>query len=58
MENNKTNPKEKGEKPSKRTFTISGVKFEIDERYEFIKQIGIGSYSTVCSCYDKKNQEM
>ena len=54
MENNKTNPKEKGEKPSKRTFTISGVKFEIDERYEFIKQIGIGSYSTVCSCYDKK----
>ena len=54
MENNKTNPKEKSEKPSKRTFTISGVKFEIDERYEFIKQIGIGSYSIVCSCFDKK----
>ena len=54
MENNKTNPKEKSEKPSKRTFTISGVKFEIEDRYEFIKQIGIGSYSIVCSCFDKK----
>jgi len=49
-----TNSKGKEEKTSKRTFTISGVRFEIDERYEFIKQIGIGSYSTVCSCYDKK----
>ena len=49
-----TNSKGKEEKKSKRTFTISGVRFEIDERYEFIKQIGIGSYSTVCSCYDKK----
>ena len=37
-----------------RTFTVSGVNFAIDERYEFNKQIGVGSYSIVCSCYDKK----
>ena len=37
-----------------RAFTVSGVNFAIDERYEFNKQIGVGSYSIVCSCYDKK----
>lgn len=37
-----------------RAFTVSGVNFQIDERYEFNKQIGVGSYSIVCSCYDKK----
>ena len=39
---------------NKNTFTVSGINFKIDERYEFNKQIGIGSYSIVCSCYDKK----
>ena len=38
----------------KHSFTVSGSEFIVDERYEYIKQIGIGSYSTVCSCYDKK----
>lgn len=39
---------------NKNTFTVSGISFKIDDRYEFNKQIGIGSYSIVCSCYDKK----
>ena len=39
---------------NKNTFTVSGINFKIDERYEFNKQIGIGSYSIVCSCCDKK----
>ena len=39
---------------NKNTFTVSGINFKIDERYEFNKQIGIGSYSIVCSCDDKK----
>ena len=39
---------------NKNTFTVSGINFKIDERYEFNKQIGIGSYRIVCSCCDKK----
>ena len=39
---------------SKHTFTVSGTKFVVDERYEYIKQIGLGAYGVVCSCYDKK----
>jgi mitogen-activated protein kinase 1/3 len=39
----------------KHSFTISKIKFTIEEKYEFIKQIGIGSFSAVCSCYDKKD---
>ena len=39
---------------NKHTFTVSGTEFCVEERYELIKQIGIGSYSVVCSCYDKK----
>ena len=39
---------------NKHTFTISGCKFVVDERYEYIKQIGVGAYGVVCSCYDKK----
>ena len=39
----------------KHSFTISKIKFTIEEKYEFIKQIGLGSFSAVCSCYDKKD---
>jgi len=38
----------------KHTFTISGSEFIIDERYEYIKQIGVGAYGVVISCFDKK----
>jgi serine/threonine protein kinase len=31
-----------------------GTTFVVDERYEYVKQIGLGAYGVVCSCYDKK----
>lgn len=31
-----------------------GTTFVVDERYEYIKQIGLGAYGVVCSCFDKK----
>ena len=61
MENNHTTEskeqEEKNEKSQgkKHSFTISKIKFTIDEKYEFIKQIGLGSFSAVCSCYDRKD---
>ena len=30
-----------------------GSKFEVDEKYEFIKQIGHGAYGVVCSALNK-----
>ena len=58
--NNATESKEQEEKNEKtqgkkHSFTISKIKFTIDEKYEFIKQIGLGSFSAVCSCYDRKD---
>ena len=61
MENNHTTEsKEQEEKKEnsqgkKHSFTISKIKFTIEEKYEFIKQIGLGSFSAVCSCYDRKD---
>ena len=39
---------------NKHSFTVAGSEFIIDERYEYIKQIGVGAYGVVISCYDKK----
>lgn len=50
----------KQEKPEKikrektHTFTVSGTSFTVDERFELIKQIGLGAYGVVISCLDKK----
>jgi mitogen-activated protein kinase 1/3 len=41
----------------KHTFTIAGSEFIVDERYEYIKQIGVGAYGVVISCYDKKTNK-
>jgi len=38
----------------KHSFTIAGSEFIVDERYEYIKQIGVGAYGVVISCFDKK----
>ena len=38
----------------KHTFTVAGSEFILDERYEYIKQIGVGAYGVVISCFDKK----
>ena len=58
--NHTTESKDQVEKTDKITnkkhsFTISKIKFTIEEKYEFIKQIGLGSFSAVCSCYDRKD---
>ena len=42
---------------NKHTFTIAGSEFIVDERYEYIKQIGVGAYGVVISCYDKKTNK-
>lgn len=39
---------------NKHTFVVAGTTFSVDERYEFIKQIGLGAYGVVCACMDKK----
>jgi mitogen-activated protein kinase 1/3 len=37
------------------SFVVSGTTFTIDERFELIKQIGLGAYGVVVSCLDKKS---
>jgi serine/threonine protein kinase len=37
-----------------KTFVISGTSFQVEEKYELIKQVGLGAYGVVCSCLDKK----
>lgn len=55
FKNNKNNTnKEKIKKGKNKTFTITGTTFTVDERFEFIKQIGLGAYGIVISCLDKK----
>jgi serine/threonine protein kinase len=50
--------KEKDKKNEKKinmkTFVISGTSFHVEEKYELIKQVGLGAYGVVCSCNDKK----
>jgi mitogen-activated protein kinase 1/3 len=53
------NKPEKIEKPlklpkNKHSFVVAGTTFCVDERYELIKQIGLGAYGVVCACFDKK----
>jgi mitogen-activated protein kinase 1/3 len=41
----------------KHAFECAGTTFVVDEKYEFIKQIGHGAYGVVCSALNKKNGE-
>jgi serine/threonine protein kinase len=41
----------------KRSFECSGTTFVVDEKYEFIKQIGSGAYGIVCSAIDNKEKK-
>lgn len=53
----KDQPKHNNEKMKKgklHSFVVSGTTFVVDERFELIKQIGIGAYGVVISCLDKK----
>jgi mitogen-activated protein kinase 1/3 len=52
---------EKSIKSKKNSFVVSGkliinlgTTFTVEDRYEFIKQIGLGAYGVVCSCLDRK----
>ena len=42
---------------NKHSFIVSGTKFILDERYEYMRQIGVGAYGVVCSCHDKKSNK-
>ena len=42
---------------NKHSFEVSGTTFVLDERYEYIRQIGMGAYGVVCSCHDKKTNK-
>jgi mitogen-activated protein kinase 1/3 len=33
-----------------------GTTFTVDDKFEYIKQIGHGAYGVVCSAYDHKSQ--
>jgi len=37
-------------------FTVNGNRFEMDKKYELIKQVGCGAYGTVVSVRDKNDQ--
>jgi len=39
-------------KPGKKEFVCAGTTFCVDEKFEYIKQIGHGAYGVVCSAYD------
>jgi mitogen-activated protein kinase 1/3 len=39
------------------SFPCGGTTFVVDERFEFIKQIGYGAYGVVCSAFDKKTNK-
>jgi len=36
----------------KKEFVCAGTTFCVDEKFEYIKQIGHGAYGVVCSAYD------
>jgi len=36
-------------------FNVGAIIFEIDAKYELIKEVGKGAYGVVCSCRDKTN---
>jgi mitogen-activated protein kinase 1/3 len=39
------------------SFQCGGTTFVVDERYQFIRQIGYGAYGVVCSALDKKTNK-
>ena len=50
----KEKEKKNDKKIQNKTFVISGTSFTVEEKYELIKQVGLGAYGVVCSCLDKK----
>ena len=59
----KDQPKDKIEKPLKQkqikgkvSFVCAGTTFVVDDKFEYIKQIGHGAYGVVCSAYNLKDK--
>ena len=55
--------KEQIEKPmplkqikGKNSFVCAGTTFVVEDKFEYIKQIGHGAYGVVCSAYDHKSK--
>ncbi|CAD8111168.1 unnamed protein product [Paramecium sonneborni] len=42
----------------KHAFDCNGQTFIVDDKYQFIKQIGHGAYGVVCSALNKKSQQL
>ena len=40
----------------KTSFVCAGTTFVVDDKFEYIKQIGHGAYGVVCSAYDHKSK--
>lgn len=38
-------------------FKLTGTTFVVEDKYEYIKQIGHGAYGVVCSAYDHKSKQ-
>lgn len=47
-------PATKPPKQSKVKWDAGGTTFCVDDRYEYIKQIGHGAYGVVCSAFDRR----
>mmetsp|Transcript_21929 Transcript_21929/g.36329 ORF Transcript_21929/g.36329 Transcript_21929/m.36329 type:complete len:353 (+) Transcript_21929:170-1228(+) len=41
----------------KRSFMVSGNRFDVDERYQLVKPLGHGAYGVVCAAKDDKSGE-
>ena len=39
------------------SFDCCNTLFIVEDRYQFIKQVGYGAYGVVCSAYDKISQQ-
>lgn len=50
-------PVPKPPKHSKVKFESGGTVFVVDDRYEYIKQIGHGAYGVVCSAFDRRTNK-
>jgi serine/threonine protein kinase len=48
-------PVQKPPKQAQVKFETGGTVFVVDDRYEYVKQIGHGAYGVVCSAFDKRN---
>jgi mitogen-activated protein kinase 1/3 len=49
--------KSQGGQGGMHSFDCCNTTFTVEERYQFIKQVGYGAYGVVCSAYDKQTNQ-